>query len=147
MARLTTLLLFFSLFAASVAISAPGFPPHFPSFYVKQAFLVPSGAIDCNAGPIIDAKGRNVPGRFGLDCVIFSRSTVKGQATWYMSEHGHAYYGRVPANIAADRLPHLGYGKTWSAYGFSCHSAKSGLTCQNRSGHGFFLSVKQTHRF
>jgi len=34
----------------------------------------------------------------------------------------------------------LGYGKTWSGGGLSCASAITGLTCRNKSGHGFFLS-------
>src|SRR5207247_6526435 len=34
----------------------------------------------------------------------------------------------------------LGYGKTWSGGGLRCTSAFTGLTCNNTSGHGFFLS-------
>jgi hypothetical protein len=34
----------------------------------------------------------------------------------------------------------LGYGKTWSRGGLRCSSAVKGLTCSNKSGHGFFLS-------
>jgi len=34
----------------------------------------------------------------------------------------------------------LGYGKTSTGSGLRCTSAVSGLTCRNRSGHGFFLS-------
>jgi len=34
----------------------------------------------------------------------------------------------------------LGYGTTWSGGGVRCTSAATGLTCRNRSGHGFFLS-------
>jgi len=34
----------------------------------------------------------------------------------------------------------LGYGRTWSRGGISCASRATGLTCMNRSGHGFFLS-------
>jgi hypothetical protein len=34
----------------------------------------------------------------------------------------------------------LGYGKTWSGSGLRCTSAIAGLTCRNRSRHGFFLS-------
>jgi hypothetical protein len=34
----------------------------------------------------------------------------------------------------------LGYGKTWSGSGLRCTSATAGLTCRNRSAHGFFLS-------
>jgi hypothetical protein len=34
----------------------------------------------------------------------------------------------------------LGYGETWSDGGIRCTSALPGLTCRNKSGHGFFLS-------
>ena len=34
----------------------------------------------------------------------------------------------------------LAYGKTWSGGGLTCASAVAGLTCRNKSGHGFFLS-------
>ena len=41
----------------------------------------------------------------------------------------------------------LGYGKTWSGGGFRCISALSGLTCRNKSGHGFFLSRESWRKF
>ena len=41
----------------------------------------------------------------------------------------------------------LGYGKTWSGGGISCRSEFRGLTCRNRSGHGFFLSRTRFRRF
>jgi hypothetical protein len=43
-------------------------------------------------------------------------------------------YGKPIGNV-------LGYGETWSADGFSCTSAKSGLTC-TLNGKGFVLSRK-----
>jgi hypothetical protein len=36
--------------------------------------------------------------------------------------------------------PVLNYGKSISAHGITCTSAKTGLTCKNSRGHGFFLS-------
>ncbi len=41
----------------------------------------------------------------------------------------------------------LGYGKTWSGGGLRCSSALTGLTCRNKSGHGFFLSRERWRRF
>ena len=42
----------------------------------------------------------------------------------------------------------LRYGKTWSAPGgLSCKEGSSGLTCRNRDGHGFFLSLNSWHTF
>lgn len=36
--------------------------------------------------------------------------------------------------------PTLGYGAVWSAGGISCQSLTNGLTCENSTGNGFFLS-------
>jgi len=41
----------------------------------------------------------------------------------------------------------LAYGKTWRYDGFACTSRKTGLTCKNRSRHGFFLSRARSRRF
>jgi hypothetical protein len=41
----------------------------------------------------------------------------------------------------------LAYGKTWRRAGISCRSAFTGMTCRNRSGHGFFLSRARWRRF
>jgi hypothetical protein len=41
----------------------------------------------------------------------------------------------------------LAYGKTWRHDGFTCTSRKTGLTCKNLSGHGFFLSRAHSRRF
>jgi hypothetical protein len=41
----------------------------------------------------------------------------------------------------------LGYGRTWSAGGLRCTSAITGLTCRNKSGHGFFLSREKWRSF
>jgi hypothetical protein len=34
----------------------------------------------------------------------------------------------------------LAYGSAWRGGGFSCSSERTGLTCRNAAGHGFFLS-------
>jgi hypothetical protein len=41
----------------------------------------------------------------------------------------------------------LAYGKTWSGGGLRCRSAFAGLTCRNKSGHGFFLSRARWRSF
>jgi hypothetical protein len=45
------------------------------------------------------------------------------------------------------KAPVLGYGSTWRGGGIVCASRQSGLTCTNRSGHGFFLSRPHSYRF
>ncbi len=41
----------------------------------------------------------------------------------------------------------LRYGKSWSAGGLTCSEKTSGLTCKNRSGHGFFMSLRSWRTF
>ena len=41
----------------------------------------------------------------------------------------------------------LRYGAAWRPPGFTCRSRRKGLTCRNRSGHGFFLSRARSYRF
>jgi hypothetical protein len=53
--------------------------------------------------------------------------------------------GRARAACAGDTVydldaPVLGYGKTWQRGPFTCLSMRIGLSCANRTGHGFFLS-------
>jgi hypothetical protein len=53
--------------------------------------------------------------------------------------------GRATPQCAGDtaydrRAPILGYGRTWRRGAITCRSARDGLRCSNRRGHGFFLS-------
>lgn len=41
----------------------------------------------------------------------------------------------------------LRYGKKWSAPGLTCSEAANGLTCRNRQGHGFFMSLRSWRTF
>jgi len=45
-----------------------------------------------------------------------------------------------PGPFVYPHAPVLRYGSTWSGNGMSCASERTGLTCRNRGGHGFFLS-------
>lgn len=45
------------------------------------------------------------------------------------------------------RHPVLGYGKTIRAGAIRCTSRRSGLTCRNASGHGWFLSYGRIRLF
>ena len=60
--------------------------------------------------------------------------------------------GRATASCAGDtvydpRSRILAYGQTWRRGGFRCTSRTTGLTCTNRSGHGFFLSRQRWRLF
>lgn len=55
--------------------------------------------------------------------------------------------GDPGALVGESRARVLGYGKTWSGGGIRCSSALTGLTCRNKSGHGFFLSRERWRKF
>ena len=83
--------------------------------------------------------------RTHLDCVVFSASH-NGQATWSMNVTGPARRHIVFANIGTE-VPVLPYGRTLRWSGFACASRRTGLTCRNRSSHGFFLSRERQRLF
>jgi hypothetical protein len=56
--------------------------------------------------------------------------------------------GAAHATCAGDTVfapgaPVLAYGSVWKRGGFTCLSSRIGLSCANRSGHGFFLSKER----
>jgi len=55
--------------------------------------------------------------------------------------------GDPGALVGESRARVLDYGKTWSGGGIRCTSAETGLTCRNKSGHGFFLSREHWRAF
>ena len=60
--------------------------------------------------------------------------------------------GRVGVTCHGDTdiLPNsrvLPYGSRWSKGGFECWSRQTGLRCENRGGHGFYLSRRRSYRF
>jgi hypothetical protein len=98
-------------------------------------FETPSGNIICTTGQL-----RQSGNAVGIDCVVFSASGGRGQASWMMRPTGRAWHRAVAANIETEGVRALAYGRSWSRFGISCKSRSSGLTCRNRSSHGFFLS-------
>jgi hypothetical protein len=60
--------------------------------------------------------------------------------------------GQAGANCAGDtvynaRAPILAYGRVWRRRGFTCYSRRTGLRCQNGSGHGFVLARERSFTF
>jgi hypothetical protein len=93
------------------------------------------------------------------------RSGLKPAVHAYSCRVGDPVHDRIdlpasgrptPPQCAGDPGPFLGYqehprtlayGRHWSGAGMHCTSAKRGLTCRNREGHGFFLSRARWRRF
>ena len=115
-----------------VALVAVGSAAAVPTPIVQTGFVTPSGNIVCNAGT---NSGKKL-----LACTLISSGTPhKGNKVWAMFVRGGVQVGFVMGDPATD-YPKLAYGRTWTWHGFRCQSARTGLTCRNRSGHGFFLS-------
>jgi hypothetical protein len=105
----------------------------------QTGFLTPSGNIACNAGPY--------HGQPLVACTVFSEGNQKrGQKVWAVAATGRVSVGFVFGNAATD-YPKLAYGRTWSWHGIRCSSQSRGLTCTNRSGHGYFLSRRSQRVF
>ncbi len=45
-----------------------------------------------------------------------------------------------------DRAPVLQFGQTWHRFAYTCTSRRLGVTCKNRSGHGFWLGRYKGYR-
>jgi hypothetical protein len=121
------------------------------------AFKTPSGNIVCGFGIAPD-------GTASMECGI--KSGLKPPPTQIHCDAGDPNHKRVsmrdtgrasPVLCAGDpgpllpqidaRARVLGYGTTIRFGGISCHSELTGLTCRNRSGHGFFLSRESWRLF
>jgi Family of unknown function (DUF6636) len=114
----------------------------FPGILVQNGFVTPSGNIACNVGTL----GPKTNGPLAIGCAVYSRKTTSGIATWWMKTTGRASFGTIVADPATD-YPRLAYGKSYAWHGIRCSSAATGLTCRNRSGHGFFLSGARQRTF
>lgn len=69
-------------------------------------------------------------------------------AGFFIGEKGRASVVCTSGAINFPPQTTLRYGRTWRKLGgFSCTSRKKGLTCRNKSGHGFFLSRQRSRRF
>jgi len=126
-------------------------------------FKTPSGNIQCDYGYGGSARAYVRCGiRSGLKPAPPSRGPQCFQAPWVsLGATGRSDLGpsTCPGEDAPDAGPFAGgqpggppvsalaYGKTWSGGRLRCTSALAGLTCRNRSGHGFFLSREHWRAF
>ena len=121
-------------------------------------FKTPSGNIVCvhaawSTGPILECKIKSglkpkppytrACREIGLD---HNADRISLPATGRVPYPG-ACHGDAGATSLPGRRRVLGYGQTWSRGSLSCRSEFTGLTCRNRSRHGFFLSRERWRRF
>jgi len=117
-------------------------------------FKTPSGNIQCvwttfGRSPVVSCAIKSgikpPPPRRGPHCTRAFWVSVhpSGRPSWA---------GSICPGEDAPESPLVGqthtvvrYGKGWSLRGITCSSAFKGLTCRNKSGHGFFMSRADTH--
>jgi hypothetical protein len=124
--------------AAVVLVPAAGSQAAgFPGTANFPYFATPSGRIVCGY------SSANVM------CTNFKagrnpKSGQLGQKTWAVRRSGRGRAVIVDGNAPAEGVPRLRYGVTYRQYGFSCrvHYTR-GITCTNRTGHGFRVSVEE----
>ena len=119
-------------------------------------FRTPSGNIQCYG------SGSSGFVQCGIKSGFKPRPPRKGPTCTFPDRIGLNAAGRsrlgpsiCPGEDGGDSGPYapdsvsrvLGYGKTWSGGGIRCTSALTGLTCRNKSGHGFFLSRARWRTF
>ena|SRR5262249_656033 len=111
-------------------------------------FKTPSGNIHCQVQDwdssaylrcdVLEIQGRVPPKPRGCEFdwgQAFSVNERRAQRMCYSD------------TVMDERLQTLPYGSTWRRAGFTCVSEPRGLTCSNRSGHGFQLSRSSQRLF
>lgn len=113
-------------------------------------FVMPSRNIYCAL--VNESQG------LGLRCEILSRLNPRPPqpyrgycdldwgSTLLLPQVGKPEVSCVGDTIAGSRYV-LQYGRTWNNAGFRCVSQRTGLTCTNASGQGFFLSRERWRAF
>ena len=113
-------------------------------------FETPSENIQCSVGQEASFSD--------ISCTIINRSgpTAKPRPSNCTKDWGHTFAmkdrGRVRMECVRlsrnkDGHQRADYGVTGEFGGFKCHSSKKGLRCENRDGHGFFLSRRKQSVF
>ncbi|SIT14928.1 hypothetical protein SAMN05421759_12134 [Roseivivax lentus] len=106
-------------------------------------FETPSGNIDCYVG-----LSRNSS---DITCSIWDRSGPPARPapadcrvgwghTFEMGDRGPVRMRCDPGLRNFSQSSQMPYGRTEDFGGITCTSERTGLTCRNRTGHGFFLS-------
>jgi len=148
--RSLALLLLFSALLASAAAEAP-------AKRSSGLFKTPSGKIFCQWGTGGSPRAFVECGvTTGLKPPLPKTDPACKHLDYVGNRIGLSVTGRAqPVPCAGDAGPFadpahsalLRYGKTLSAGGLTCSEKTSGLTCKNRDGHGFFMSLRSWRTF
>jgi hypothetical protein len=127
----------------ALAVLATAAPGRFDAHLQLESFQTPSGNIACMADDMDE------DGRWELRCDVGEREWEGGppgpdcEGDWGDSV-GLRQTGRPFWVCHGDTIlrsgPVLGYGSTWRKGPFTCVVTRTGVTCRNRSQHGFTVS-------
>lgn len=108
-------------------------------------FQSPSGRIKCSANARISsiACAAPRPERNSCDRAPFAFASVKTTGRADIRPNG--CFGGIPVFPYGGRT--IPYGKSVRAFGIRCRSTTRGMTCTNRSDHGFSISRHRLRRF
>lgn len=97
---------------------------------------VPTAFLECGV-----ASGLHpAPSRNAADCKVLDYTANRVSLSPDGRATAIACSGDAGPFAAPAATPVLAYGTVWRGGGFSCLSARVGLTCRNARRHGFFLS-------
>nr|WP_321445835.1 DUF6636 domain-containing protein [uncultured Cohaesibacter sp.] len=120
-----------------------------PAWADGFGFETPSGNIYCN-GYVSDGGG--------ISCEIVVRhgklASPKPASCRQSWGHSFSLQGSGAAELVCAPKPTrvdyseiANYGQTGTFGSITCHSERTGFTCENQSGHGFFLSRRKQEIF
>lgn len=132
-----------ALAAALTAVSTPAAPLGYTTF------KTPTGKIVCG----VFVAGKYSESLLRCDILTGLKPKVKRPkgcdfdfgSTLELRPTGGAIIGCVSDAVGTAKRV-LGYGQTLHKGPFACISARAGLTCTNKNGHGFFLSKQRWRR-
>ena len=105
-------------------------------------FLMPSNNIECNYTP--DGGSANYQSADGgpeLSCDRLAPTYLR----FTLEDKGPAYILKdVGDQFCCGGTNVFAYGTRWQEGPFSCESSSSGLNCERKDGHGFFISKART---
>jgi hypothetical protein len=104
-----------------------------PSFAYGD-FKQPGGGVYCTVGRTVPASLQCWRSKSGLTLAMGERGRPSFQTL------------RRNRNTLADSSPPLRFGRSWTYRGFKCSMARNGLTCKNRSRHGWFMGRTEGYR-
>jgi hypothetical protein len=89
-------------------------------------------------GNVFSSPTGNIRCRYSPSTEYVACITANDGWAEYLQRYGKPVHDHYSTYIGYGRT--LYYGEHWTAPGFNCASADTGITCRTPKGHGFFIS-------